>query len=331
QQTDNQDGAGTTGQPNVNPAGMDTASPTDYQQQDGDAKPDNTNGTATSSQTTGQQSENTGTASSTTTTTTADTTKVKHEIKNIAFFGMSVSEVGGIDTDRSDMIIIVSVDIDRNRVALTSVLRDSKVPIEGHSPQKINAAYKYGGAPLAIKTLNQNFHLDIADYVTVNFENLIEIVDYMGGVDIELTAAEASQVPGTVDGMNHLDGKKTLAYVSIRKIDSDFYRASRQQTVLMELLKKIKDKAKTEYPEIIRKFMNCMETSLTYGEILDIVTSLDVPNIKVDQITVPDKNFETNLKGGLDETGSWVYTFDIEEVADRIHRNIYGSGIKKNK
>ena len=77
--------------------------------------------------------------------------------------------------------------------------------------------------------------------------------------------------------------------------------------------------------------MNCMETSLTYGEILDIVTSLDVPNIKVDQITVPDKNFETNLKGGLDETGSCLYTFDIEEVADRIHRNIYGSGIKKNK
>ncbi len=249
----------------------------------------------------------------------------KHAIINIAIFGMSISQVGGIDTDRSDMNLIVSIDQDNNRVCLTSVLRDSKVPIEGHDPQKINAAYKYGGATLAIKTLNQNFHLNIANYITVNFESLLEIVDYFGGVEIELTEDEAAYIGGGLTAGKHLlDGETALEYASIRYIDSDYYRASRQQTVILALLQKVAALPKTSYPEAVNKLMGTLESSMTASELLSLIDCIDISTVQLVTNTIPDKNYETDLWGGIDSTGSWVYEYDIEEAAKRIHRIIYG-------
>ena len=249
----------------------------------------------------------------------------KHAIINIAIFGMSISQVGGIDTDRSDMNLIVSIDQDNNRVCLTSVLRDSKVPIEGHDPQKINAAYKYGGATLAIKTLNQNFHLNIANYITVNFESLLEIVDYFGGVEIELTEDEAAYIGGGLTAGKHLlDGETALEYASIRYIDSDYYRASRQQTVILALLQKVAALPKTSYPEAVNKLMGTLESSMTVSELLSLIDCIDISTVQLVTNTIPDKNYETDLWGGIDSTGSWVYEYDIEEAAKRIHRIIYG-------
>ena len=259
------------------------------------------------------------------TSTEKSQTTQKHAIINIAIFGMSVSQVYGIDTDRSDMNLIVSIDQDNNRICLTSILRDSKVPIEGHDPQKINAAYKYGGATLAIKTLNQNFHMNIANYITVNFESLLEIVDYFGGVEIELTEEEAEYIGGGLTAGKHLlDGATALKYASIRYIDSDFYRASRQQTVILALLQKVAKLPKTSYPEAVNKLMSTLESSMTANELLALIECIDISTVQVVTNTIPDKDYETDLWGGIDSTGSWVYEYDIEEAAKRIHRIIYG-------
>lgn len=259
------------------------------------------------------------------TSTEKSQTTQKHAIINIAIFGMSVSQVYGIDTDRSDMNLIISIDQDNNRICLTSILRDSKVPIEGHDPQKINAAYKYGGATLAIKTLNQNFHMNIANYITVNFENLLEIVDYFGGVEIELTEAEAEYIgDGLTAGKHLLDGATALKYASIRYIDSDFYRASRQQTIILALLQKVAKLPKTSYPEAVNKLMGTLESSMTANELLALIDCIDISTVQVVTNTIPDKDYETDLWGGIDSTGSWVYEYDIEEAAKRIHRIIYG-------
>ena len=259
------------------------------------------------------------------TSTEKSQTTQKHAIINIAIFGMSVSQVYGIDTDRSDMNLIVSIDQDNNRICLTSVLRDSKVPIEGHDPQKINAAYKYGGATLAIKTLNQNFHMNIANYITVNFESLLEIVDYFGGVEIELTEEEAEYIGGGLTAGKHLlDGATALKYASIRYIDSDFYRASRQQTIILALLQKVAKLPKTSYPEAVNKLMSTLESSMTANELLALIDCIDISTVQVVTNTIPDKDYETDLWGGIDSTGSWVYEYDIEEAAKRIHRIIYG-------
>ena len=121
-------------------------------------------------------------------------------IKNIALFGLDSRN--GEFTGRSDVIMILSVDNKHGKLKLTSILRDSELTIEGEGNDgsylnyvdKINAAYFYGGPELAIRTINQNFGLDIRDYVTINFANMASIVDAFGGVDIELTAEEVEAV-----------------------------------------------------------------------------------------------------------------------------------------
>lgn len=120
-----------------------------------------------------------------------------NSIKNIALFGVDARNTEF--TGRSDVIMILSVDNRHGKIKMTSILRDSELLIEGEGyngylsyVDKITHAYYYGGPELAIRTLNQNFGLDIRDYVTINFANMAAIVDAFGGVDITMTAEEVS-------------------------------------------------------------------------------------------------------------------------------------------
>lgn len=266
-------------------------------------------------------------------------TNVEHDIVNIAFFGVDTRDTSASfgDQNRSDSIIIVSVDKTANTIKIISVLRDSKVPIEGHDPQKINAAYKYGMAPLAIKTLNQNFKLDIEDYVSVDFGALENVIDLLGGVDIRLDKYEAELVNQYADGVmgykgydavegnNTLNGAQAVSYSRIRSIDSDYYRAGRQQTVLKSLFNKLRGKPVSEYPELIRTFMSCVETSMSYTDIFSLATGINVRTAGLKTYTMPDPDYEPGLWGGIEEdTGSWVWIYDLDLAAERIHKIIYG-------
>ncbi len=108
--------------------------------------------------------------------------------RNIAIFGVdSRSDDYGIG-NRSDCIIIASINNDTKEIKLVSVYRDTYVNIEGHGLDKITHAYSYGEAPLAIKTLNKNLDLNIDEFVTVNFNSVAEAVDQLGGVQLSITA-----------------------------------------------------------------------------------------------------------------------------------------------
>lgn len=117
-------------------------------------------------------------------------------VTNIALFG--VDSRNNDFSGQSDVIMILTVDNKHRKLKMTSILRDTKVPIEGETltgeymnwDTKINAAYAYGGPELAIRTLNQNFGLGIENYVTINFANMAAIVEAFGGVDVELSAEE---------------------------------------------------------------------------------------------------------------------------------------------
>ena len=113
------------------------------------------------------------------------------QIVNVALFGLDSRE--NQDSGRADVTMILSVDMRHHSLKLISILRDSEVYIEGYGYDKITHAYAYGGPELAIRTLNQNFHLDITDYVTVNFAEMAQIVDARG-VEIALTADEKREI-----------------------------------------------------------------------------------------------------------------------------------------
>lgn len=247
---------------------------------------------------------------------------------NIALFGLSADSE--YDTNRTDSIIIVTIDNEHKQLKFTSILRDSKVPIEGHEPQKINAAYRYGGPDLALQTINENFHIELEDYITVNFEQFAKMVWLLGGVDIELSQAEVEWMeefaPGYdyVVGMNHLDGWQALQYSRIRKIDSDSVRAQRQQAVLTELLGNVMELSLSDFVSMVTSFLDVVEaTSLN---IMDVITLATIPYSEYDIIynRFPDADKELDLWGGIDDDhGEWVWIYDLDQAADRMNDIIY--------
>lgn len=262
------------------------------------------------------------------------------KITNIAFFGIDtrdwLPQIG--DQNRSDSIIVVSINPINNTIKMTSILRDTKAEIKGYGGQKINMAYQKGGPSLAINTLNTNFKLDIEDYVTVDFGELATAIDIVGGVDIELTYNEAEMVnfysmdemhyydSFAYEGWNHLCGAQAVSYARIRNLDTDVYRASRQQTVLQSLFDRVKEMPKSEYPALVTQLLGCVETSLTYAEIISLVASVDLSNAELIKNTIPDVNYQSNIWGGYDESiNAWVWIYDLDVAAERIHTIIYGT------
>ena len=253
------------------------------------------------------------------------------KVTNIALFGVD-SRDPEQNTGRSDSIMILSVDRQNHILKLTSILRDSKVAIPGHGEEKIAHAYAYGGAELAIRTINENFHLDIQDYVTVNFTQLTHVVDAVGGIELEITEAEREQInrnlesqgtasePVTESGLVHLNGAQATAYARIRKIDSDSVRADRQRKVMGCLLENVQSMSWLEYPGLVRTVLPMVETSLGYTDIIGFAPML-AGGLTMEQNAVP--NEEDNAVGG---GNPWVWKFDLEAASDRLHRFIYETG-----
>lgn len=242
---------------------------------------------------------------------------------NVVLFGLSGENE--YDTNRTDSIIIVTVDNEYKQLKFTSILRDIKAQIEGHEPQKINAANRYGGHELALQTLNQNFNLDLENYITVNFEQFADLVWILGGVNVELSEAEVAYMheiaPGYdyVVGTNYLDGWQALQYSRIRKIDSDVVRSGRQRSVLKELVEHISTYDLKDFIALATSFLDIVEeTSLT---IADVAMLASIPYGEYDIINnhFPDVDKDIDVWGGTDEHGEWVWTFDMDAASVRIN------------
>ena len=256
-------------------------------------------------------------------------TEKEEKITNFVIFG--VDDVGYTpqDINKSDTIMIVSINEDQNAVKLISVLRDAKVPIKGYDPQKINAAYAYGGAGLAIDTLNDNFHLKLRNYITLNFAEMEELIDMIGGVDVELTWEEADIVneenpesDWVGEGENHLDGAQALSYSRIRKIDTDYDRANRQQNVMNAVLRKVRTMGTLQSLGMLDSFMEVVETSYFYTDLYAILSPLDMSNLTMSRYIIPNDEVNPELVGGIDEEGWWTWRFDIEKAADFINQEL---------
>lgn len=251
-------------------------------------------------------------------------------IKNIALFG--VDSRSGDFTGHSDVIMVLSLNFDTGDVKLISILRDSYVEMEGHKDQKITHAYGYGGPSLAVDTINKNFDLDIQDYVTVNFESLADIIDAIGGVEVEVSSTEKKNInyhgPNTYKdfkkvtetGKIKLDGEQAVTYARLR-YDSDNNRALRQREVLEAIYSNVMGMSASKYPALITSLMPYVETSLDLQEILSMTKILS-KGIKVHQTSVPDEKYEEDLKSGIYE-GAWVWRYDTHKAGERIHSFIY--------
>ncbi|WP_458406921.1 LCP family protein [Anaerotignum sp.] len=246
-------------------------------------------------------------------------------VTNIALYG--VDSRNNDYTGRSDAIMICSINAETGKIKLVSIARDTYVSVPGHYDTRINHAYSYGGPELAIQTLNENFGMDVTDYVTVNFESLADIIDEMGGVMVDVTEEERYQVnaylqrgePLRETGMVNLTGAQAVSYSRIRKIDSDSMRASRQREVLAALFDKALEINPLNYPSYVRKFAPMVETSLSNDEILKMAT-VALKNPTLEQAAFPNDYIYSE---GQTIGGAWYYVYDLEQATDMLHQYIY--------
>lgn len=200
-------------------------------------------------------------------------------ITNILLIGQDRRE--GQGRQRSDAMILCTINKEKKTITLTSFMRDMYVKIPGYKNNKINASYAAGGMTLLNKTLYENFGVQVDGNVEVDFDGFMEIVDIMGGVDIELTQAEADYLNrrGNWDveenqhwnlkaGMNRLNGSQALAYSRIRYVgNGDYQRTERQRTVLTALFRQVKDMSLGQANQLVNTAVELISTDMTNTEI----------------------------------------------------------------
>lgn len=230
------------------------------------------------------------------------------KIKNIALFGVDAPEG---ENGRSDSIMIATIDPLHQKLKLTSIMRDSYVNIPGQGLDKINHAYAFGGPQLAIKTINENFGLNITDFITVNFSSLPKIIDALGGVEITITDEEVSHIPGiNYAGTYNLTGEQALTYSRIRYAEGgDYKRTERQRTVLEGLFKKALSMPASSYITTLDTVLPYIQTNMSSNTILSLGTkALSSFNGQLEQQRFPLDGYCT----GEMINGVYYLTFDRE-------------------
>lgn len=217
--------------------------------------------------------------------------EVMNNYRTIAVFGLDNRSNGNFDSGNSDVIMVVSINNDTQEVKMCSVYRDTYLDIGGGKFKKCNAAFSNGGPQAAITMLNKNLDLDISDYVTVDFNAVVEVIDLIGGIELEITDAEAHYMIGYVDELNKLtgntskvpeaggtyklDGVQATAYARIRYTSGDDYkRAERQRTVITKMIEKAQSSNLKTINAIIDEVFGDIETSFTNAELISLAAQV---------------------------------------------------------
>lgn len=262
-------------------------------------------------------------------------------VTNILLIGNDSRSNG--EDGRSDAMILVSISNATKTIYMTSLLRDMYVEIPGHDNNRLNAAYSFGGAELLMETIEKNFDIPVNRYVLVNFQAFANLVDAVGGVDLELTNEEVLYVNGylweynilenrpegtdyfdeSLSGMIHLNGPQALAYCRNRYIGTDFGRTERQRKVLSAIVKQTPQALLKNSGELMDGLLPNLTTNLTREECL--LLSLQAPKVvtyDIEQNSIPIAGSYSNAT----IRKMAVLEVDFEKNKEFIRRNIYGEG-----
>lgn len=258
---------------------------------------------------------------------------------NIALFGLDNRSNGSFEAGNSDVIMIASINNDTKEVRLVSVFRDTFLNVSSDSTnnfRKANYAYNKGGAEEAVRMLNRNLDLDIKDYVVVDFQAVTEAIDLLGGVEVEIDAAEAkwmdfyinetALVTGheahsiTQPGTYTLDGVQATSYCRIRyTAGDDFKRAQRQREVIAKMVEKAKNADLLTINKIIDSVLDDISTNFTAGEMISLASQL--MNYELADTTGFPFHLTTANLGG--SKGSVVIPCDLVTNVTDLHKYLF--------
>lgn len=272
-------------------------------------------------------------------------------VRNFLLLGIDGKGYSG----RADTTMILSINDNTKTIKLVSLQRDTFVTIPGRDKDgdgaddvdKLAHAYAYGRHTLHMKMIEENFRLDIDEFIGVNFSTLPKVIDAMGGLDIRLTAKEMTQIPdhgcnvaipvpgqdcdgkeGFValkgePGVHHLNGFQAMQYARIRKLDSDFKRTARQREVVELMIAKAKKMSYSQLVSVMNRALECVSTNMTADEFLgfaanatryigyEVQTDLSVP-LNADEY----KGVILNKRSGLMLT-------DPKALVEKLHKYLY--------
>ncbi|MCU7197754.1 LCP family protein [Turicibacter sanguinis] len=256
-------------------------------------------------------------------------------VTNIAVFGLDRNGDGS--NGRSDAMKILSLDTKNKTAKVTSLQRDTLIYIPGEIQDfdKLNHAYAYGGAKLAMQTINHNFDLDLTRYVTFDFDAIEFIIDTLGGIELEIQDYELSHANSyiqstqnklTQSGLQHVNGAQAMGYMRIRYADSDYVRMERQTNVMKAIFKKLKEASYIQLLSLLNEVLPFIETNLTKDEIISLgMDALKVDLSQIEQYQVPQNGY-SDINHSVSYKGySPLYVLNsYETVVKQLHEGIYG-------
>lgn len=267
-------------------------------------------------------------------------TKEDENVYNILLAGVDRRDKSW--NGNSDSMMLVSINHTAKRVSIVSLMRDTYVDIEGVGYDKLNAAYVYGGGPLMVSTVTDTYKVDVSRYASVDFENMIEIVDALGGIDLEMTDAEVEVANGYMldmcntlglngydyilpgGGVYHCNGVQAVAYARNRYVgNSDYARTERQRYVISQMIAEAKTMDVARLTQFVKDVLPLVTHNVEESEIWDLVTKApEILQYDFVQDRIPyDNMYDVIYVGGRD-----MLVPDWESTIEQLHETLYGDG-----
>lgn len=267
-------------------------------------------------------------------------------VKNILIIGSDTREEGV--NGRTDSMIILSINKSSKEITMTSLMRDMYVEIVGVNSQgesvdfwdKLNSAYVYGGAELLMDTIAYNFDIAVDDYVYIDFYSFVDIVDSLGGIEIEISdeeadgmtapMAEQNKILGNEKGTDYLthggtilmNGNQALAYARLRYVgNADFERTQRQRLVIEKIIEKAKQSDISTINDFAKATLSNLTTNMTKPQMLLMVYKMAFSlNYEMNSLRIPDDN---SYSYGTTSNGQSILQVDFERCKQLLQSEIY--------
>ncbi|MBN8048029.1 LCP family protein [Paraclostridium bifermentans] len=224
--------------------------------------------------------------------------------------------------NRSDSMMVLTIDEKNNDIRITSLARDTYVQIPGYGEEKLTHAYAYGGPALLLQTIDKNFGLKIDKYAAVSFSSFEKIIDALGGVEIDVLPKEVSYIQGVDSaGKQTLNGAEALAYSRIRYADDAYQRDNRQRTVMQAAYNKLSSNP-GDLMEIGNTILGYTKTNMPPMEIFKLANKV----IKMNFTEFPQLEFplDGHREGKtLSQEKGWVILWDKEYNNEQLKKFIF--------
>lgn len=259
---------------------------------------------------------------------------------------MEEHNAGSTERGRADCVMIATINTNQKTLKLTSLMRDSYVEIPGYSSNKLNASYRFGGIPLLMKTVENNFGIKMDGYVKIEFDGFENMINLLGGVEVDITKEESEYLNSspyisnpkyrtTKPGKNVFNGNQALGYSRVRYVKTgngladDYGRNYRQRIILQGIFDKYRKSKPAKIVKLLPKVMELIETDLSDKEIISYAANVIKFNVKeIEQYRVPIEGYYKNAKVGQMAV---LYITDINGIRNKLHEYIYGEPMPEEK